>query len=286
MPRTRLELSHREVIQKALADMKVSFSEYSFTNLYLFREIHKYYINDINEFTFIEGVTRDGCEYSMPLFMVSETEIALLEKLLNDGRMIFPIDETLAMRFKEKGFNVEYKEADSDYIFTINKLATYPGRHLHKKRNLMKQFMEQYSWYTNPINTGNSNEAVTILEQWQKDTGLPSEETDYLSCKEALVHFNDLGLSGTLFYAEGTIAGFLLGDKISKDTYALHFAKGLTRYKGIYQFMYNAFAKELDGDCSFINFEQDLGIPALKQAKESYQPDSMAHKYRIQKINT
>jgi uncharacterized protein len=286
MPRERLELSHHEVIKKILAEMKVSFSEYSFTNLYLFREIHKYYINDFNGFTFIEGITRDGQEYCMPLFTAGETDFSLLEKMLNEGRMIFPVDETLAMRFKEKGYSAEYKEADSDYIFTVNKLATYPGRHLHKKRNLMKQFMEQYSWYTNPITADNVKEAVTVLEQWQIDTGLPSEQTDYLSCKEALVHFNDLGLSGTLFYAEGTIAGFLLGDKISKDTYALHFAKGLTRFKGIYQFMYNDFAKELEGDCSFINFEQDLGIPALKQAKETYQPDIMAHKYRIQKINT
>jgi uncharacterized protein len=286
MPRTRLELSHREVIQKILTDMKVSFSEYSFTNLYLFRGIHAYYISDIDGYTFIEGVTRDGHEYSMPLFATDASSIALLEKLLDEGRMLFPVDETLAAHFREKGYGVEYKEADSDYIFTTNKLATYPGRYLHKKRNLMKQFMEQYSWYTNPINAENIHEAVTVLEQWQKDTGLSSEETDYLSCKEALVHYEELGLSGTLFYAEGTIAGFLLGDKISQDTYALHFAKGLTRFKGIYQFMYNVFAKELDGDCSFINFEQDLGIPALKQAKESYQPDLMAHKYRIQKLNT
>jgi uncharacterized protein len=286
MPRERLELSHHEVIRKILADLKVSFSEYSFTNLYLFREIHKYYISDIDGYTIVEGVTRDGYEYSMPLFTAGDTDLSLLEKLLNEGRMIFPVDESLAMRLKDMGYSAEYKEADSDYIFTVNKLATYPGRHLHKKRNLMKQFMEQYSWYTNPITADNVKEAVTVLEQWQIDTGLPPEQTDYLSCKEALVHFNDLDLSGTLFYAEGTIAGFLLGDKISKDTYALHFAKGLTKYKGIYQFMYNVFAKELEGDCSFINFEQDLGIPALKQAKETYQPDIMAHKYRIQKTNS
>jgi uncharacterized protein len=286
MPRTRLELSHREVIQKILTDMKVSFSEYSFTNLYLFRDIHKYFINDFDGYTFIEGITRDGREYSMPLFAADDAAMVLLEKMLDEGRMIFPINETLAMHFKEKGYDVEYKEEDSDYIFTTDKLATYPGRYLHKKRNLMKQFMEQYSWYTNSINAENIHEALTILEQWQKDTGLSSEETDYLSCKEALVHFDDLGLSGTLYYAEGSLAGFLLGDKISNDTYALHFAKGLTKYKGIYQFMYNVFAKELEKECSFINFEQDLGIPSLKQAKESYQPDQMAHKYRIKKINS
>jgi hypothetical protein len=45
--------------------------------------------------------------------------------------------------------------------------------------------------------------------------------------------------------------------------------------------MYNNYAKTLQGSCSWINFEQDLGIQALRQAKESYVPDAMGHKYRV-----
>jgi hypothetical protein len=55
----------------------------------------------------------------------------------------------------------------------------------------------------------------------------------------------------------------------------------MTRFKGVYQFMYNVFAKELGTEYEWVNFEQDLGIPELRQAKESYQPDKMAVKYRV-----
>ncbi|MGL4368801.1 MAG: phosphatidylglycerol lysyltransferase domain-containing protein [Spirochaetota bacterium] len=105
--------------------------------------------------------------------------------------------------------------------------------------------------------------------------------SDYYSCAEALSNIEGFLLTGVIYYIDDAPAGFVLGEKITHDTYALHFAKGITDYKGLYQFMYNHFAKTLHGSCSWINFEQDLGIAALRQAKESYQPDAMGHKYRV-----
>jgi hypothetical protein len=61
----------------------------------------------------------------------------------------------------------------------------------------------------------------------------------------------------------------------------LHFAKALTTYKGIYQFLYNDFANILPKRYEFINFEQDLGKTALRMAKTSYYPDILGKKYRM-----
>ncbi|MDR3236899.1 MAG: phosphatidylglycerol lysyltransferase domain-containing protein, partial [Spirochaetia bacterium] len=92
---------------------------------------------------------------------------------------------------------------------------------------------------------------------------------------------DELSLSGTIYYAGGRPAGFILGEKLTDDSYALHFAKGLTVFKGIYPFMYNSFAKSLREQYGFLNFEQDLGSPALRQAKASYRPDMMLKKYMV-----
>jgi hypothetical protein len=278
-----LDFSHRDLIKEKLGSVTSPFSEFSFMNLYLFREIHKYEVIESPEGVYIGGLTRDGKKYLMPLFNIDEKSIDSLCAKITDETMLFPVPADSVGLFIEKGFRAEYNPADSDYIFSIDKLATYPGRHLHKKRNLMKQFLELYSWSAADISSDNRNECLAILEQWQKDTGLPEHETDVSSCREALLHYDEFGLTGTLFYAGEEAAGFVLGEFISGKTYALHFAKGLTRFKGIYQFMYNVFAKELCKDCLWVNFEQDLGIPALRQAKESYMPDRMEHKYRIMK---
>ena len=282
MPEEKLTIEHRELVQQALKAAGVPLSEYSFTNLYLFREVHNYMVVTGEHCTYIKGITRDGLPYGMPLCNLSNIDTDLAQKAAAAAGMIFPIAERDLNRFDPEIFEWSYNIDDSDYLFTVEKMSTYPGRHLHKKRNLMKQFMELYSWTAEDLDQSRIKDALFILEQWQKGTGAEPEASDYFSCAEALSNTEGFLLSGVIYYIDDKPAGFLLGERITEDTYALHFAKGNTEYKGLYQFMYNHFAKTLHGSCEWINFEQDLGIAALRQAKESYQPDAMGHKYRVQ----
>ena len=64
-------------------------------------------------------------------------------------------------------------------------------------------------------------------------------------------------------------------------TFSLHFAKGKRKFKGMYQYMYNHFAKILSGQYQYLNFEQDLGKLALRIAKSSYDPNQVLKKYRL-----
>ena len=105
--------------------------------------------------------------------------------------------------------------------------------------------------------------------------------TDYRACREALTRMDELVLCGGIWYAEDTPSGFILGEELGSDTYALHFAKGLVAYKGIYQYIFSSFATVLPGQYRYLNFEQDLGIQELRRSKESYRPERMLPKYRV-----
>jgi hypothetical protein len=63
----------------------------------------------------------------------------------------------------------------------------------------------------------------------------------------------------------------------------LHFAKGNRKFKGVYQYMFNQFARILPGKYQYMNFEQDLGKLALRIAKSSYHPDQILEKYRLRR---
>ncbi len=76
-------------------------------------------------------------------------------------------------------------------------------------------------------------------------------------------------------------SGFVLGEELNDETFALHFAKGIREYKGIYQHLYNSFSIKLNSKYKYINFEQDLGKDTLRQAKSTYYPDEMRKKYRV-----
>ena len=49
--------------------------------------------------------------------------------------------------------------------------------------------------------------------------------------------------------------------------------------RGLYQAINNEFIRHEFSNVEFINREEDMGLPGLRQAKESYNPDHFAEKY-------
>lgn len=206
-----------------------------------------------------------------------------LRKLQQECDFFFPVHESWITYFKQYCIEYSFSDGDTDYIYTSEKMQTYAGRKLHKKRNLLKQFKENYEATAVEMNNDNLKDAKYILEQWQELSGMTKEETDYHACCEALSLYNDLCVCGGIYYIDEKPVGFILGEELTDNTYVLHFAKGgLTSYKGIYQYLYNDFANILPKRYEFINFEQDLGKMALRMAKTSYiPPDHREKKYRM-----
>ena len=132
-----------------------------------------------------------------------------------------------------------------------------------------------------PISENNFQDAISILQEWQNDSGLASDKTDFEQCSEALQKFSGLALWGTIYYIDGKPAGFIIGEALNKDTFCLHFAKASTKYHGIYEFMFNDTAKRLPSQYKYLNLEEDMGDENLRRTKGSYGPELLLKKYRI-----
>ncbi|TYB33047.1 MAG: DUF2156 domain-containing protein, partial [Flexistipes sinusarabici] len=264
----KLEFEHKNILYERLKKVDTPIAEYSFANLYLFRNIHDYRVVK-DEDIFIKGKSVDGYTFIMPTTNLSEIDIEYLKRISKEVDFIFPIDEQWLQYF---GDNIVYSnfEGETDYIYTVDKISTYKGRKLHKKRNLLKQFLRDYSFECHPLTDKNVHDAFEILDIWQNEIDLSPEETDYYACQEALNMHDELILCGLIYYVEGEPAGFIMGEELNAETFVIHFAKGKRGVKGIYQFIYNDFAKRLPKKYNYLNFEQDLGKTALRIAKSSY----------------
>jgi hypothetical protein len=85
----------------------------------------------------------------------------------------------------------------------------------------------------------------------------------------------------SVYFAGGRPAAYCLGESIAKGCmFAIHFEKAIDEYKGIYQFMNQAFAAGLPRFFVHINREQDLGSEGLRQAKMTYRPAGFVRKFR------
>lgn len=279
----KLSFEHKDLLYDKLRNINSPIAEYSFSNLYLFRSNHKYEVIFDKEI-FIRGISYDGFSYLMPIFDIKNVDYEYIKQMAKEANFLFPIDEENLSLFKAGDFISSYDEDDTDYVYTVEKMATYKGRNLHGKRNLLKQFVENFPHEAKPLTKDRIADALSILEQWQMDVDQSKEETDYYACKEALELYDEMILCGGIYYVGDEPAGFVMGEEINPQMFALHFAKGKKKYKGLYQYMYNTFAKILPEKYQYLNFEQDLGKLALKIAKQSYEPDYMIKKYRIKKL--
>jgi len=276
----QLGLHHKDELAPLLRAVTVPLSEYCFANLYLFRESHGYEVLSDGDI-FIKGRTYDGFTYLMPTRPAGQLDQARLQELLRDVDFLFPVPEEWLGAFDPGHYEISFHEGDADYLYTVEKMSTLAGRKLHKKRNLLKQFLEAYRHEALPLTNDHLDQARSVLDGWQKDTGLDAGQTDYGPCREALDRYEELVLCGGITYAEGEPAGFVLGEEVNDETYVLHFAKALTKFKGVYQFMFNNFAKILPPKYKYLNLEQDLDKENLRVFKSSYVPDALVKKARV-----
>jgi hypothetical protein len=276
----RLGLHHKEVLAPLLRAVTVPISEYCFANLYLFRDSHGYEVLSDGDI-FIKGRTYDGFTYLMPTIPAAQLDAARLRELLRDVDFLFPVPEEWLGAFDPGTYDISFHEGDADYLYTVEKMSTLAGRKLHKKRNLLKQFVESYRHEALPLITGRLDDARLVLDAWQQESGLDRGGTDYGPCREALDRYEELVLCGGITYADGEPAGFVLGEEVNDETYVLHFAKALKKFKGVYQFMFNNFAKILPPKYKFLNLEQDLDRENLRVFKSSYVPDALVKKARV-----
>jgi len=276
-----LGLHHQPLLHDRLRAIEIPISEFSFPNLYLFRETHRYEVaTDENEI-WIKGQSYDGCDYLIPTRDVRKMDPEYLRNLSATVDYLFPIPDEWLTAFPDDRYRNSYVEGDSDYLYRTEQIATFAGKKLHKKKNLLNFFLKHYSHDAEPLTDDRVPDALSILESWQAESGEKEEYTDYDAAKEALLRMDELVLCGGIWYAEGRPSGYILGEEITGDTFALHFAKGLTEYKGIYQYIFSSFASILPGFYTYLNMEQDLGKEALRHSKESYFPETKLKKWRV-----
>ena len=92
-----------------------------------------------------------------------------------------------------------------------------------------------------------------------------------------------LGLSGLTVLVEGKVKAFVLGERLNRETSVCHFEKADPFLDGLYQLVDREFNRRFFIDCTWVNREQDLGEPNLRESKLSYHPVELVTKLRIRK---
>ncbi len=254
-------------------------SEFTFSNLFLFRNRYDYQISRVREKTFIISGRHDGKRFFMT--PCSAPGRCVLTRLFKDHDYWKGVSDSILYPCRAclEQYGIEFAEDRNnfDYLYLRGNLAELPGKKYHKKRNLVNTFHNSYSHREQELTRESIPLAINVLEQWKEEKGIAG---DYTAAREALELFDVLGMRGKLYFIEDRPVGWCLGEYLAKGRiFAVHFEKGLDQYKGIYQFMNRDFVASLPESCRYINREQDLGDEGLRQAKMTYRPSCFVRKY-------
>lgn len=276
-----LDLAMKEHLHPSLNLLPDGISEFSFAGLYLFRNTYHYAASLLPDGSLVISGQKKGKSFCyLPCCLPSEQ---LFDEIMQRFDYLRHLSESQASRYRimleARGYRVLEDRDNFDYLYSREALATLSGKAYHKKRNLVNGFVSTYSCEQRPLARKRIPDALAVLDEWRAAKGV---EGDYAAAREALELFDVLGLRGAVYYIEDRPVGWCLGEPLAKGRmFAIHFEKACDRFKGIYQFINQAFAQSLPKHYRLINREQDLGDEGLRQAKMTYRPTGFVKKYMV-----
>ena len=279
-----LELTDRHLLETRFSQLQPRVSEMTFAGLYLFRTAHEYTLSCIGQVLVIRGCGYDGATYCLPP-LGEEAETAS-EELLQAGQVLYGLEADALERLAGRDDLDILEDRDSaDYLYLRSDLAELPGNRFHKKKNRINYFAARHGYETGVYTPEHRCGCLQLLDEWGRmaeAAGNRSFALEMDATAEGLALADELGLQGVVVLVDGRIRAFALGERLNRETAVCHFEKADHFMEGLSQFVNREFARLLFTDCHYINREQDLGEPGLRNAKLSYHPVELVKKYRVQ----
>lgn len=176
-----------------------------------------------------------------------------------------------------------------DYVYSIPELIELKGNRFHKKKNLLRQFQRNYQAVYHALDMDCVERVLEMQSNWcswKECVDSHALEAENTAIERVLKEWDSIpGLMGGALEVEGEIVAYTVAEALTADTVVIHFEKGDTRFKGVYQAVNNLFLANAAGGFQFVNREQDLDDEGLRKAKLSYNPIRFLKKFSVRFIS-
>ncbi len=268
-------------------------SDFVFTTIVSWQEYVKFYYLFLKDNLLIMTKFQDDIRFRPPIGKYDKDifkQLFELAKKEGSYRPVCIIDSAtknwLSINFPKLEF-VPHRDY-FDYVYLASNLAELPGSEYAKIRNRLNKFKRNYSYDIEKISSENMDEVKKFLKRWclWKDCDSdPLLENEKKAILYSIAHFFELELSGVVIRIDDQIEAISVFEQMNLDTAVVHYEKGSPDFDGIYKAINTEVAKILQNDFKFINREQDMGLPGLRQAKMSYRPHHMIEVFHVNKNN-
>ena len=275
-------------------------SHYAFAPLYVWQKHFQFYWTQLSDYLCI--FAKQGDDYFMPILPLpsepknrSYLDIinAAYQFMLDTNRnrhiaRIENVSQELLDYFERNGFRAILKE--TEYLYETEALADLRGDRYKRQRHAYNGFVAKYPLVKlRPYTSADQDECIALYDKWHRMRATKSDDPIYHAMlhdsqsahRIGISHADALGLVGRVVYINGEIRGYTFGYPLNARTFCVLFEITDLNTKGLAQFIYREFCKELKDTYRWLNAMDDSGLENLKRVKNAYHPIQLIPSYNI-----
>lgn len=211
------------------------------------------------------------------------------ESILEPGMQFICVPAALESLWRERlGSRIESREerGQFEYIYRTSDLATLSGNRYHKKKNHLSAYKKAYGEPDyRPISDRIIEDCLALQDTWCQWNDCAGSETlagENFALNQLLSHFSSFqSLCGGALYINDEIVAFSIGERLDSLTMGVHYEKGMSGIRGVYQAINWAFVNNECQDIPYVNRAEDMDDDGLRQAKLSYHPADFLKQHTV-----
>jgi len=287
-----LSLKDKDVFGQYLGLREHKLSVYSFANIYIWKGILRVYWQIVEGCLCVFLKDSTGCF----LYLPPQGEL-LNSRVLEDAFSIMDgfnknqdiarvenIEEDQLGLFKKLGYSCY--EKPGEYLCLRSAMADLKGDRLKHKRASVNYFIKHYRFAFEEFSSQHKEACLELYLRWMQERASRYSDLlyqgmlkDSLKCFQVFLDdFSGMESLGRVVTIDGKVQGVSFGFKISRDTFCILYEITDLSFKGISQFIFREFCRDLKG-YKYINIMDDSGLENLKRLKTSYAPDRFIPAY-------
>ncbi len=287
-----ITINDRDLFRQYFHMKQYGNAEFNFTNLFMWRKAYAIQYAIVDGFLCIFAKYDNEPPYTLIPLGNGRLDL-VFEKLIRHfsdrGNKLILRAVTEAGKAEIEGicpgrFNFKDQRDVYDYVYLSKDLINLTGKKYHPKRNHINKFISQHQnkYRYEELTNERVDECMVAALDWCKRKNCKESqglENEKFAILEALGNFDKLEFKGGIIKIEDKVTAFTFGDLLTDDMAVVHVEKADPDIQGSYTIMNQQFCEHEWKGVKYINREEDLGIPGLRKAKLSYNPEKFIKKY-------
>ncbi len=286
-----ITLEDKALFDSFFKDSAYINSEYTFTNMFMWRKSYKIRYALINDMLCIfsrHANSPETANFPLGIGDIKKAINSIVEYFDEIGqRPLIRIYDKKDMDILEDIFPNTFiftEDRNSyDYVYNIDDLIQLSGNKYHSKRNHIYKFLSNYSYQYHHMTKESLFDCYNLFEKWcdSKEGLIDGINEQREAVSELFANMDSLDLKGGFITVDDKPVAFSIGEVLNKEqsVVVIHLEHADTEFQGSFPLINKLFLENEWKDFALVNREEDMGLSGLRHAKKSYHPCLMVKKY-------